>query len=80
MTAENKSLSDRDTTTTAEFPVKRLAKVIYWAVWAQTPRGRHERRVLTNPDVQEGLRVALAEADAWRSSLASDETERRNDD
>ena len=55
--------------TTAQFPVPEFARRIYWAVYAQTPAGRRERRILTNPDVREALEQAAEEFERWRRSF-----------
>lgn len=54
--------------------IKRWVKAIYWAVYAQTPRGRYERRVLTNPDVQAAFEESFEEIE--RLSRACDEEAR----
>lgn len=49
--------------------VKMLLRRLIGFLYALTPRGRYERRVLTHPDVQAAFEETYRDIENWRQSF-----------
>jgi hypothetical protein len=59
--------------------VPEAVKRIFWAVYGQTPAGRREKRILTNPDVLRGLELTRPELEKMRKGWVDLDRQRAYD-